>query len=296
MRRLLLAFAVGSSAFALLNLGVFYEALAVNRVLVGAAPNALYGDANYVAMYLEPPFAMGAAFLMLSRDLKWKLAGAAWTLVTGAALVLTFSKGAYLALFGLLALIVVTVPRWRVALVAVVMAAALAATQVPLLMARMQTIASSVDGRVQVFGNAFEVIRQHPLFGVGLAGYTYSFRGAMSEIYPHDIWLTFWVEVGIVGLAAFAFIYFAVQWRGWRLWPATEGLWRTALWGSLGALLMWFVHGVVDSPYWKNDMSVEFWILVALVLVARRAEVRGQQELEVTRVAVVADRPLSTVR
>ena len=58
---------------------------------------------------------------------------------------------------------------------------------------------------------------------------------------------------------------------------------------------MWFVHGVVDSPYWKNDMSVEFWILVALVLVARRAEVRGQQELEVTRVAVVADRPLSTV-
>jgi hypothetical protein len=35
--------------------------------------------------------------------------------------------------------------------------------------------------------------------------------------------------------------------------------------------VLWGVHGLVDSPYWKNDMSIEFWILAALELIAIRA-------------------------
>jgi hypothetical protein len=38
------------------------------------------------------------------------------------------------------------------------------------------------------------------------------------------------------------------------------------LWGVLAALVVWTVHGFVDSPYWKNDMSAEFWSLAALEL------------------------------
>jgi hypothetical protein len=38
---------------------------------------------------------------------------------------------------------------------------------------------------------------------------------------------------------------------------------------------MWTIHGVVDSPYWKNDMSVEFWILAALVVVCARSLTRA---------------------
>jgi hypothetical protein len=45
---------------------------------------------------------------------------------------------------------------------------------------------------------------------------------------------------------------------------------RPALWGALAALVMWAVHGVVDSPYWKNDMSVEFWMLAALIIICIR--------------------------
>ena len=37
------------------------------------------------------------------------------------------------------------------------------------------------------------------------------------------------------------------------------------------AFFMIAVHGLVDSPYWKNDLSVEFWILAALAVVAQRA-------------------------
>jgi O-antigen ligase len=270
VQRLIVAFAAGSSAFAVLNLAVFYQALAANAVHVGAAPNALYGDANYVAMYMEPPFAFAVALVMLSRTWRWRIAGAVWLALVGAALVVSFSKGSYLAIGALALLAIVTVPRWRYPIAFATAGALVVATQVPLLMARLATITSSLSGRGEVFSATLQMLRDHPVFGVGLGGYTYEFRGRMSTLYPHDIWLTFWVELGIAGVIAFGVILFGLLWRGWRTWPRSKGFNRTVLWGTLGALVVWTVHGLVDSPYWKNDMSVEFWILAALQVVALR--------------------------
>ncbi len=95
-------------------------------------------------------------------------------------------------------------------------------------------------------------------------------------MYPHDIWLTFWVELGLLGVLAFAVILFSLLWRGLRSLQQTEGFYRAALWGVVGALVMWTVHGLVDSPYWKNDMSVEFWILAAIEVVVIRETVRAR--------------------
>jgi len=32
------------------------------------------------------------------------------------------------------------------------------------------------------------------------------------------------------------------------------------------ALVAVLVHGLVDVPYWKNDLSLEFWALLSLSL------------------------------
>ena len=85
------------------------------------------------------------------------------------------------------------------------------------------------------------------------------------------MWLTFWVEIGVGGVIAFAAILFTLLWHGWRAWRRTTDFDRVALWGALGALVIWLVHGLVDSPYWKNDLSVEFWILAAITVVVVRA-------------------------
>ena len=268
VKRLILAFAAGSSAFAILNLAVFLQALLAHAVHVGAAPNALYGDANYVAMYLEPPVALAAGLLLLGPSRKWRVIGGLWLVVCGSALVVMFSKGSYLALAFLAVAVLITVPRWRIPLIGAVVVAALASTQIPLFMARLATIPSSLNGREQIFGSALGMIRDHPLFGLGLGGYSYLFRNAAPEVYPHDMWLTFWVEIGVVGVIAFAVILFSLQWRGWRAWPKSDGFYCSLLWGVLGALLLWTVHGVVDSPYWKNDMSAEFWVVAALQVVS----------------------------
>jgi hypothetical protein len=77
--------------------------------------------------------------------------------------------------------------------------------------------------------------------------------------------------VGILGMVAFAIIFFGLLFRGWRAYSRAGGFYRALLWGVSGSLVLWGVHGLVDSPYWKNDMSIEFWILATLEVVAIRA-------------------------
>jgi O-antigen ligase len=270
VQRLVLAFAVGSSLFAALNLVVFAGAVLSSNVHVGAAPNALYGDANYVAMYLDPPFAMAAGLVLFADTPRWRWIGMAWFAVTGAALLLTFSKGSYLAVGALAVVAVLTVKRWGALLLAGAVAAAVLVAQIPLVSQRLGTIPFSIGGRLEIYRATLQMIRNSPIFGVGLGAYSFQFRGQTPEVYPHDIWLTFWVEIGLLGLFAFAVILFGLLWRGWRAWPRMGDFYRPALWGALAALVMWAVHGVVDSPYWKNDMSVEFWMLAALIIICIR--------------------------
>jgi O-antigen ligase len=270
LQRLVLAFAIGSSLFAALNLVAFAQAMLSNSVHIGFAPSALYGDANPVAMYLDPPFATAVGLVLFAPSRGWRWIGVTWLAIIGAALLLTFSKGGYLAVGALALVAVLSVRRWGALLLAGAVAAALLMAQIPLVAQRLGTIPISAMGRLEIYQATILMIRNSPIFGVGLGGYSYQFRGEVPEIYPHDIWLTFWVEIGLLGVITFAVILFWLLWRSWRAWPRMRDFYRPALWGALGALVMWFVHGLVDSPYWKNDMSVEFWTLAAVVIICLR--------------------------
>jgi hypothetical protein len=42
--------------------------------------------------------------------------------------------------------------------------------------------------------------------------------------------------------------------------------------------VLYLIHGLFDSPYWKNDLSVEFWLLAAFEVVAIRGAAGGTTE------------------
>src|SRR5919109_5100473 len=119
------------------------------------------------------------------------------------------------------------------------------------------------------------MLKDHPIFGSGLSGFAHAiepYRDGFNEqlIDPHFIILNWWTELGLLGLAAFAWVMvvaFVVSWRGWR-W-ATAG-WRPLHLGVFLAMVGVVVHGLVDVPYWKNDLSVEFWTLLAVTWAGTR--------------------------
>lgn len=278
-RLVVLGVGIGSSIFAILNVAAFFVVLAQGTFVLGSPPTALYTSSPEVAMYLEPPFALAAGFVMFGDRRKDRLWALAWMALLAPALALTLSRGAYLAIAAL-ALVAIATSRARVWLAAATVVVAVALLQVPVIAERFAgqfdlfDSKTTIRGRLSIFSDAVTVLRDHPLFGTGLGGYHYLFRGTIPEIYPHDEWLTFWVEVGLLGMVAFAVIFFGLLYRGWRAFPRATGFYRALLWGVSGSLVLWAVHGLVDSPYWKNDMSVEFWIVAALGVMAVRATVQ----------------------
>jgi O-antigen ligase len=276
MRRVLLGLGIGSSIFAVINVAAFFVTFAQGTFVLGSPPTALYTSSPEVAMYLEPPLALAAGFVMFADQRRDRLLALGWMVFLVPALTLTLSRGAYLAI-AVLALVAIASSRARVLFAAGVVVVVGLLLQVPLIRERLAgqfdlgDSKTTIRGRLSIFTDTLTMLRDHPIFGDGLGGYHYLFRGTILEIYPHDIWLTFWVEVGLLGMLAFAVIFFGLMYRGWRAFPQASGFHRAVLWGVLGSLVLWGVHGLVDSPYWKNDMSIEFWILAALELIAIRA-------------------------
>ncbi len=63
----------------------------------------------------------------------------------------------------------------------------------------------SVAGRLEIWGETFSVIKEHPLLGVGLGGYAAYIEPGVDyrvPIYAHNLYLDIWSELGIIGLGA----------------------------------------------------------------------------------------------
>ncbi len=81
-------------------------------------------------------------------------------------------------------------------------------------------------------------------------------------LYPHNIFLNFWTELGILGLITFAYLIVKFEVISLRLFLKNKDY--LAL-GLFSAMLVILVHGLVDVPYFKNDLAALFFIILALL-------------------------------
>ncbi len=129
------------------------------------------------------------------------------------------------------------------------------------------------SGRVrkEMWVEASHMLKDHALLGAGLSGYPSVFEkyheARHIEIfqYPHNIFLNFWAELGLAGLVAFILLiarYFRTLRELLRRDPSSR-VWTAMLLASIVTLL---VHGFVDVPYFKNDLSFLFWLILAFAV------------------------------
>ncbi|MBI2552150.1 O-antigen ligase family protein [Candidatus Uhrbacteria bacterium] len=139
------------------------------------------------------------------------------------------------------------------------------------------------------------MLKDHPLLGAGLAGYPETLKpyhkATYIEIfqYPHNIVLNFWSETGLLGLLAFAWltiIFFRIALLntrnpsqppltlrgGDKTIPPLKvrgggGSYELIPIAAMASMTVLLVHGLVDVPYFKNDLAILFWIVYALGVV-----------------------------
>jgi len=214
-----------------------------------------------------------------------------------AAMLMTWSRGAWLGFIA--AFIVMNVVRSRRA--AALFALALILLSFVFVMGGLQLLPEAITqrfldflpflgrvdiSRVEITPANFAVIErlahwqagwdmfsEHPWLGVGIGNY--------EPVYPvyalprwneplghaHNYYLNIAAEAGLVGLSAYLILWAAVFWQAWRAVRRTSGYWQGVAVGILGILTHLAVHNFFDNLY-VHGMYVHIAILLGLILVA----------------------------
>ena len=122
--------------------------------------------------------------------------------------------------------------------------------------------------RVNQWKETAEFLKDHPIFGAGLSGFPTAIEQYHKERayeifqYPHNIFLNVWVELGLLGLAVLGYAGALVIKTFWQTWKK-----EPIVFLATGVLLEMAIHGLVDVPYLKNDLSVLVWFFFAIIFV-----------------------------
>lgn len=144
--------------------------------------------------------------------------------------------------------------------------------------------------RAKIYHYSVEMIWQHPVKGIGLGNFKsaiaetsrtdqpFSVFGLPFALHPHNLYLAFWLNLGILGLVIFLIIiiqfYNQILSHPKQSAGSGDSL-QAALLAAMSAIL---VHGLFDTTYFKNDLAVIFWLVIGLsIITERKARERGQQ-------------------
>lgn len=283
---ILAGFGVAGVIVGVPNAVVVLEALRAHTYdVVQTPPVVIYTAANAEALFLGPLIAIAASILLHASGRNLRLASTAFLLIAGPSMLLTFSRGGYLAMAAVAVGLALSHPR-RVWLLAGTVAVGIVLAFIPPIFSRITIEFQNVRGttlfgragRLELWSATLQMLQHYPVFGAGLSGFAVRIGPYWNATHPsplerfidpHNIVLNFWVETGLLGLAAAAWLLVVGFKLSWRAWMTLDAGWRPIQLGILLAIVAVVVHGLVDVPYFKNDLSLEFWTLLGLVAAAQ---------------------------
>jgi O-antigen ligase len=151
----------------------------------------------------------------------------------------------------------------------------------------------SVEQRVAIYKTAWEMIQEHPLFGIGLGQVgmvypAYQFKPYVPSDYSnhpyvytehiHNEFLQFWVEGGLVGFLLFIAVLaaYGMALRKTLLMPTVSSKDRELLLGVSAALAALLVQALSNFPFQVAPTAIVFGLFLAAPLALRPTPVSDQ--------------------
>ncbi|MBI4434644.1 O-antigen ligase family protein, partial [Candidatus Uhrbacteria bacterium] len=129
--------------------------------------------------------------------------------------------------------------------------------------------------RLAQYRETWRLLRDHPIRGAGPAGYQTAIAPYHEKkdveifLYPHNLLLAIWVELGLAGLLLFLAILYQLFRQAFVIRHSSF---------VIPALLVILMHGLVDVPYFKNDLAMLFWVIAALGTVPLAFDTMGTHD------------------
>jgi O-antigen ligase len=130
--------------------------------------------------------------------------------------------------------------------------------------------------RLYQWQETLDMLKDHSLLGVGLDNYQNAFApyqkttGIEIFKYPHNIFLNFWSELGLLGLISI--FWLMIIFFKTTLLSIFNNPNRLIYLGLLAGFITLLIHGLVDVPFFKNDLAVLWWLIIISPFILNRLE------------------------
>ncbi len=241
------------------------EAVRTRVFSITTSPNALGSQ-----MAMLTPIALGLFMQEKNWAKKILWLGAAGAMAV--CLVFTFSRGAWLAFAGAIALTGILYDR-RI-LIAGVIAGIIAVIFVPAVNQRIAYLftpeylmKSAQSGRISRWLEAYDQMRNNPLFGVGLG----HFGGAVASrhygtFYVDNYYIKTLAEMGLVGLSLFLWLILTTLKEGYvSMKRLSSPRLRFMAAGMFAGLLAIVLHNGVENIFEIPYLNIYFWLVAGLL-------------------------------
>jgi len=137
--------------------------------------------------------------------------------------------------------------------------------------------------RYQMWVETKNMLKDNFIFGAGLNNYQNKIqpyklnKNYETFLFPHNIILNFWSELGFFGLIIFIIIFYIFFKKCYLLKDKNKSL-AIAISASMFALI---IHGLVDVPFFKNDLAILFWTIISLSIVLEKVD---NNEVEIIKI------------
>jgi len=204
-------------------------------------------------------------------------------IVLGLALIFSYARSAWFGLLG--GVVVVGVLRGRKTLLAVLAGAVLLVVLVLLLQpsVRLQMREAlgqledpmTTSSRAQLWSTVLRMIGEHPLFGVGLGqirGSLVAYGCHLGYSHPHNDFLNQAANAGLLGLAAFLWIWVTFLRKTYRCHSSKnhQEFTNALSVAGLGLMVAFLLAGLFQCYYTDAEDGMILWFLLGLVMAACR--------------------------
>lgn len=138
---------------------------------------------------------------------------------------------------------------------------------------------SSFASRIMIWQSSWKMIANHPIIGIGPGNFQSTYLDYQQYFppylewavpHPHNLYLAFWLQTGIIGLIGFlTLITIWIQMLYQAIFTEKENVRALVARTLFGIMIATLLIGLLDTPYWKNDLAYVFWLTIASGLALR---------------------------
>ncbi len=234
---------------------------------------------NQLAMFLAPAFIIGIYIVQTqsaerkaqNNNSKLKIKKFLYfvaALLIGAIIFATKSLGAIIALFiALLPFFYRQLTNRRGKYLILFITSLLIVGCWPLIADKDFSERSSLASRVMIWRSAGTILKDNLVWGIGPGTFQKNYLEYQKYFppyldsavpHPHNIFLAFWLQTGIIGFIGFLWLIF-IFFKNVRQNKNDNIVFLSRI-----LMIYTLAYGLIDTTYWRNDLSVIFWVIILL--------------------------------